>query len=273
MQPSGALRIRYRQSVMPLDDLSLDLTPRAAEPAPAVEVMTRVLRLPTGSPRQARAMVRLQLDRLSPVPSSSVAYDLAMLRREGSETVYALGIVRRSAIENGAPTTRGILQVSQEIEGVDVVFRFRDPDAAGDLETRWLKHAPKAAVLALGVAAIMLAGNLRTEQWRERRLPEIATAQRLAAREAIAQRETAEALKAWTDLTRADAATRFLCVGDVIGSVRPGGIRATNLSADSRHVMLTVNTGDATALRNQGGDPVPSNGVTTQVVFPETVCG
>lgn len=256
---------------MPLDNL-IDLTPPLAAPVPAAEVMTRVLRLPTASPRQARAMVRLQLDRLSPLPPSNIVYDLAVLRRDGAETVYALGIIRRSALDGGETANRGGLQVRQKIEGVDVVFRFRDPDAAGDLETRWLKHAPRAALIALGVAAVMLAANLRTEQWRERRLPEIAAAQRLAARDAIARRETGDAREAWSALTRADAATRFLCVGSRIATIRPGGVRATAVSADSRKVILTLSSGDAPGLAGAGGEVTPSNGAATQVVFPETVC-
>jgi len=255
---------------MPLDDSFPDLTPPPAAPVPPLEVMTRVLRLPTTSPRQARAIVRLQLDRLSPLPLSSIVYDVVTLRRDGAETVYALGIIRRAALDS-APATGG-LQVQQQIEGVDVVFRFRDPDAAGDLETRWLKHAPRAALVALGIAAVMLAANLRAEQWRERRLPEIAAAQRLAARDAIARRETADALQAWSALTRADAATRFLCVGGRIATVLPAGIQATAVSADSRKVTLTVAGGQAAVLAEAGGQAAPSNGAATQVVFPETVC-
>lgn len=271
MQPSRALRIRYRQPIMPLDDF-FDLTPPVA-PVPAAEVMTRVLRLPTASPRQARAMVRLQLDRLSPLPPSTIVYDLAMLRRDGAETVYALGIVRRTALDSGLNARRGGLQVRQKIEGVDVVFRFRDPAAGGDLEARWLKHAPRVALVALGIAAVMLAANLRAEQWRERRLPEIAAAQRLVTRGAIARRETGEAVEAWSSLNRADAATRFLCVGSRIGAALPSGVQATAISADSRTVTLTLAGGIAADLARAGGEAAPSNGASTQVTFPEAVCG
>ena len=64
-------------------------------PPPPLDVMIRVLRLPTRSRRQARNIARLQLDRLSPLPPGEIVYDLVPLRQDGAETVFAMGILRR----------------------------------------------------------------------------------------------------------------------------------------------------------------------------------
>lgn len=262
---------------MPLDDLTLELnpTPRPA-PAPVLEVMTRVLRLPTRSPQQARSIVRMQLDRLSPLPASDTIFDLVALRQEAAETVYALGILRRSTLADPAFASQRTVAVSRSIEDQDVVFRFRNAGAVDDREARWLRHAPKIAIVCLGLAAVALAGNLRAEQWRERRLPEIAAAKRLAAQEARQAGQQASARADWISLERADAATRFLCVGGRIGTALPAGVAVTSATADQQQVTLMMTPGaNGAALAAAGGNLPPSISAdqSSSVVFPREICG
>ena len=276
MQPSGTLRIRYRQSVMPLDDLTLDLTPsQSSTPSPALEVMTRVLRLPTRAPRQARAIVRMQLDRLSPLPAADTLFDLVPLRQDAGETVYALGILRRAALGDAAFSAQRTVTVTRSVEDQTVAFRFRNAGAVDDREARWLKHAPRAALICLGLAAVALAGNLRAEQWRERRLPEIAAEKRLEAQRVRLANQQAEARAEWTALERTDAATRYLCVAGRIQAALPRGISVTSAAADGQTVTLSHGPGaNVSALVAAGATP-PVGGDPTQagsVVFPKEVC-
>ncbi len=258
---------------MPLDDLSLDLKP---PPAPELEVMTRVLRLPTPSVRQARSIVRLQLDRLSPLPAAETLFDLAPLGQEAGETLYALGILRRSALADPAFGAQRLIAVSKTVGGRDVMFRFRNAGAVDDRETRWLQHAPKAAMVCLGLAAVALAGQLRAAEWRERRLPEIAAEQRLAARETRLAAEQAAARAEWMSLERADAATRYLCAATRIAAARPGGVAVTGAAADPQRVTVTLAPGsDAGALGTAldlPGAPAPTD-QTPALTFPSEVCG
>ncbi|MEJ6790939.1 hypothetical protein BrevBR_15455 [Brevundimonas sp. BR2-1] len=260
---------------MPLDDLSHDLTPAKADPAPpSLEVMTRVLRLPTRSPRQARSIVRMQLDRLSPLPAADTAFDLVCLRQEAAETVYALGIIRRSALNDPAFSSQRRVAARQDVEGATVLFRFRNAGAVDDREARWLAHAPRLALVCLGLAAVALAGNLRAEQWRERRLPEIATAKRLAAQQARTAEQQASARADWAALQRADAATRYLCVAGRLGAAAPGGVAIARADADAGQVSILLTQPADTALHRSGGElqagADPSQpGV---IVFPTGVC-
>lgn len=258
---------------MPLDDLSLDLTP-AASPEPDLEVMTRVLRLPTGSSRQARRIVGLQLDRLSPLPPTEVLYDLVSVRRDGAETVYALGLLRRSALSDPAFAARRTIQVSRSVDGVEASFRFRNAGAVTDRESRWLVHAPRIALACLGLAAVALAGHIRAEQWRERRLPEIAAEQRQAAREARQAQQQQEAWAEWNALERTDAATRLLCVTSRISS---DPLPVTALSADAGKVTLSPATAAAQVrLRSAGGSstaaPAPAADQPGPVDFAGETC-
>lgn len=261
---------------MPLDDLALDLTPTPSPtPAPALEVMTRVLRLPTRAPRQARAIVRMQLDRLSPLPAADTLFDLVALRQEAGETVYALGIVRRAALAGDAFSAQRTVTVTRSVEDQTVVFRFRNAGAVDDREARWLRHAPRTALISLGLAAVALAGNLRTEQWRERRMPEIAAEKRLIAQQARLAEQQASARTEWTALERTDAATRYLCVAGRVGAALPGGLAVTSAAADQHTVTLNHGPGSnvpalvaAGATPPTGGDPARAG----SVVFPREVC-
>lgn len=259
---------------MPLDDLALDLTP-APTPVPALEVMTRVLRLPTCAPRQARAIVRLQLDRLSPLPAADTLFDLVPLRQDGAETVYALGILRRAALADPAFASQRTVTAARSVEGQDVVFRFRNAGAVDDREARWLKHAPRVALVCLGLAAVALAGQLRADQWRERRLPEIAAEKRLAAQQARLAEQQASARADWVSLERADAATRYLCVAGLVGTALPGGLAITSGAADPHTVTLTVGPGAQVSALVAAGAAPPAGGDSSgggSVVFPREVC-
>ena len=261
---------------MPLDDLALDLTPtRPPMPAAALEVMTRVLRLPTRAPRQARAIVRMQLDRLSPLPAADTLFDLVALRQDAGETVYALGILRRAALADAAFSSQRTVAVTRSVEGQDVVFRFRNAGAVDDREARWLKHAPRTALVCLGVAAVALAGNLRAEQWRERRLPEIAAQRRLDAQQARLAGQQASARADWIALDRTDAATRYLCVAGRIAAVLPEGLAVTNAAADAHSVTLNPRPGPGVPALIAAGATPPAGGDPAQpgpVVFPREIC-
>lgn len=261
---------------MPFDDLTPELTPlRPPTPDPALEVMTRVLRLPTRAPRQARAIVRMQLDRLSPLPAADTLFDLVPLRQDAGETVYALGIVRRAALADAAFSSQRTMAVTRPVEGQDVLFRFRNAGAVDDREARWLKHAPRTALICLGLAAVTLAGNLRAEQWRERRLPEIAAEKRLAAQQARLAEQRASARTEWISLERADAATRYLCVAGRIGSALPGGLAVTSAAAGTQTVTLSHGPrSNVPALVAAGGTPSPGADPAQagSVVFPREVC-
>jgi hypothetical protein len=259
---------------MPLDDLALDLTP-APTPVPALEVMTRVLRLPTRAPRQARAIVRMQLDRLSPLPAADTLFDLVALRQDAGETVYALGILRRAALADPRFASQRTVTATRSVEGEDVVFRFRNAGAVDDREARWLKHAPRLALVCLGLAAVALAGQLRADQWRERRLPEIAAEKRLAAQQARLAEQQASARADWLSLERADAATRYLCVAGLVGSALPGGLAVTSATADPHTVTLNLGPGSNIAALVAAGATLPPGGDTAgagSVVFPREVC-
>jgi len=237
--------------------------------------MTRVVRLPTRTPRQARAIVRMQLDRLSPLPAADVVFDLVALRQHGEETVYALGILKRATLADPAFASQKVVTATRIVEGEKVVFKFRNAGAVDSREVRWLEHAPRIALISLGVAAVALAGQLRADQWRERRLPEIAAGKRLATEQArlVEQQESARA--EWLSLGRADAATRYLCVSSRIGSALPRGIAITRAMADPQSVTLTVEPGSSVAAlvaagaeTPTGSDPSPGS----SVVFPDETC-
>lgn len=252
---------------MPLDELSLDLTPPTAR-VPELEVMTRTLRLPTASPRQARSIVKLQLDRLSPLPPSEVVFDLVSLKRDGAETIYALGLLRQSALKQSAFAARRVVQVPHLVDGQNVVFRFRNPGVVTDHETRWLAQAPRFALVALGLASVILASSIRIEEWRDRRLPEIAAEQRLNTRQALAARQSQEAWVEWSSMERSDAATRFLCVASLQS---PDPVQITAVTADSNQVAMTpANEADSARLQAVGG--TAAEGTLGLVTFGQEVC-
>ena len=186
----------------------------APEPAPEarLEVMTRTVRLPTASRAQARDIIRLQLDRLSPLPRADILFDVVPLDRQGGETRYALGVVRKAALDDPAFTRRRLVEVRRLVDGAEAVFRFRNPFMRSDWEPRLLRHAPAALVVCAGLAALMLAAADRSERRKERRLPEIAREAVVARRAAEAETTRISSLTAWAGLEHGDAATRALCV-------------------------------------------------------------
>ena len=251
------------------DDLTLSLTPAPAptmadavdapEP-PRLEVMARLIRLPTRSLRQARSIVRMQMDRLSPLPMAEVVFDLVLIRAEGADTLYGLGIIRKTALADPALGGKSTVEAHRTVEGHPLVFRYRSPDAVNAWELRWLRHAPTAAVLVLGLAAVMWAGQVRSDAWRERRLPEIAAAQRHAAQAARAAEQQGQARSAWLSLDRADAATRLTCVAASLRSAAPGqGLPVTTIQAAPDRVVLTAATDRfSKALTDAGGAVAPA---------------
>src|SRR5690606_27302935 len=109
----------------------------------------------------------------------------------------------------------------------------------------------RAALACLGLAAVALAGNIRAEQWRGQRLPEIAAEQRLAAQQARVAEQRASARREWTAMERADASTRFLCAAAQVAAVRRGGVAVASISADAQGVTLALPPGAETAALRQ----------------------
>jgi hypothetical protein len=266
---------------MPHDDAPLSLRPPLFDDAtptpeaPALEVMARVLRLPTHSTRQARAIVKMQLDRLSPVPVAETIFDLVLIRPEGAEGLFALGITRRAGLSGSAFADRRTVTATRIVDGADVMFHFRNPNGVDDRERRLLQHAPRAAMIVVGVTALLLAGAFRAEQWREQRLPELAAQQRETAQAQRAADEQAAARLEWTALARTDASTRLLCSMDRIRRAGAGQVvPVLSLNADAEKVGLRVGSGAAADLLARAGATVDrGEGGDTAVTFPAEVCG
>lgn len=262
---------------MPHDDLSLSLRPPpppAGPPLaaqPELQVMTRLVRLPTRSPRQARRIVGLQLDRLSPLPATDTAYDLVMIRQDGAETLYALGIVRKAHLSDTAYANSRHIALTRTVETTEVAFRFRNPHAIDDREVRWLKHASKTAIIALGLALVTIAASQRADAWREQRMVEIAASQREAARAALDAELLASARVDWTGLERTDAATRLLCVSQKVSA--PGGapVPLLGYAGEANELVLRLPEGANPApLLTAGG--VEQSGPSV-IAFGQEVCG
>ena len=262
---------------MPHDDLSFSLRPPPlpAEPSlaaqPELQVMTRLVRLPTRSPRHARRIVALQLDRLSPLPAPDTAYDLVMIRQDGAETLYALGIVRKAHLSDAAYANRRHIVLTRTIEATEVAFRFRNPHAVDDREVRWLKHAPKAAVIALGLALVATAASQRADTWRAQRMVEIAAGQREAAREALDAELQASARADWTGLERTDAATRLLCVSQKVSATGDAPVPLLGYAGEADELVFRLPEGANTApLLTAGGIEQGSPNV---IAFGQEICG
>lgn len=262
---------------MPHDDLSLRLRPPPppAEPSLAaqteLQVMTRLVRLPTRSPRQARRIVGLQLDRLSPLPAPDTAYDLVLIRQDGAETLYALGIVRKAHLGDAAYANRRHIALTRKVETTEVAFRFRNPHAVDDREVRWLKHAPKAAVIALGLALVTAAASQRADAWREQRMVEIAANQREAAREALDADLLASARIDWAGLERMDAATRLLCVSQKVSAPGRAPVPLLGYAGEANELVLRLPEGANPApLLTAGG---VEHGGPSVITFGQEVCG
>lgn len=262
---------------MPHDDLSLSLRPPPppAEPPlaapPELQVMARLVRLPTRSPRQARRIVSLQLDRLSPLPATDTAYDLVMIRQDGSETLYALGIVRKAHLSDAAYANRRHIALTRTVETTEVAFRFRNPHAVDDQEVRWLKHAPRAAVITLGLALVTTAAGQRADTWRQQRMVEIAVSQRDAARAALDAELQASARADWTDLERTDAATRLLCVSQKVGAHGGAPLPLLGYAGEANELVLRLpDDANAAPLLTAGG---VEQGGPTVIAFRREICG
>ncbi|MNR99307.1 hypothetical protein D3C71_308930 [compost metagenome] len=262
---------------MPHDDLSLSLRPPPppAEPwlaaPPELQVMTRFVRLPTRSLRQARRVVGLQLDRLSPLPAADTAYDLVMIRQDGAETLYALGIVRKAHLSDAAYANRRHIALTRTVETTEVAFRFRNPHAVDDREIRWLKHAPRAAVITLGLALVTAAADQRADAWREQRMVEIAAGQREAAREALDAELLTSARADWTGLERTDAATRLLCVSQKVSPPSDAPVPLLGYAGEADELVLRLPEGTNTAsLLTAGG---VKQGGPNVIAFGQEICG
>lgn len=251
------------------------LTPAAA-PDEGVDdripVMTRLMRLPTSSIREARSIVRLQLDRLSPLPSAETVFDVVSVRAEEGQGVYAIGILRRAILSTPPYDARPVLSLTRDVDGRRVTFRFRNAGATSEMEARYLRHAPHALMMALGVAALALSVHTKVQDWHDARLPEIAAetrARNLAVREGGYQ---VEARSDWMALERRDAATQILCLGSRLGEVdRP--IAINHLRADADRVTLGARQdADQTRMRAAGAQPVSAADPTAGQMFEDRAC-
>ena len=237
-----------------------------------IPLMTRVMRLPTSSIREARSIVRLQLDRLSPLPASETVFDVVPLQAEQAQGVYAVGILRRALLSSPPYDTRAVLTLTRDVEGRSVTFRFRNAGATSEAEARYLKHAPHALMIALGIAAVCLSIQVKAADWRDQQLPAIASEARALN---VAQRDNrnqTEARAEWMALERRDAATRILCLDARLGEPeRPAVIR--HLRADADRLTVVTNTeAEQSRLQSVGGQPVSAGDPTAGLVFEDREC-
>lgn len=247
-------------------------------PAPAeggedrIPLMTRVMRLPTSSIREARLIVRLQLDRLSPLPPSETLFDVVPLQAEKGQGVYAVGILRRAILSSAPYETRPVLALTREVEGRSVTFRFRNGGATSQFEARYLRHAPHALMIALGIAAVSLSIQVKAGEWRDRQLPAVASqarAQNVAQRDS---RNQTEARAEWMALERRDAATQVLCLGARLAEFDPPAV-VRQLRADAdRLTVVSTSEADQSRLRSVGAQPVSTADPTAGLKFEDRAC-
>lgn len=237
-----------------------------------IPVMTRLMRLPTNSIREARSIVRLQLDRLSPLPSAETVFDVVSVRTEEGQGVYAVGILRRAILSTPPYDARPVLSLTRDVDGRRVTFRFKNAGATSEFEARYLRHAPHALMMALGIAALALSVHVKVQDWHDARLPEIAAetrARNLAVREGGYQ---IEARSAWMALERRDAATQILCLGSRLGEVdRP--IAISHFRADADRVTLGARQeADQARMRAAGAQAVSAADPTAGQMFEDRAC-
>lgn len=248
-----------------------ELTPSAPPP----QVMARLLRLPTTSRIKARAIVRLQLDRLSPLPPAETVFDLVMVRRAGTEGVFALGVVRKADLARPEFDGQRTILLNQEVEGVAAVFRFANPAGAGLKVPDWLRHAPSAAVLAGAFALVAMAAAHRSAAWTEQELPRIAAEGEARAAAALLATEQQAARADWGRLERGDAATRLQCVLDRLGESE-GEVALMGLTAEAGRVVLTLQAPVDEAALDATGAELQSEGETdgpTTAIYEGGACG
>lgn len=237
-----------------------------------IPLMTRMMRLPTSSIREARSIVRLQLDRLSPLPASETVFDVVPLQAEKAQGVYAVGILRRAILSSAPYDTRPVLTLTRDVEGRSVTFRFRNADATSEFEARYLKHAPHALMIALGIAAVSLSIQVKAGEWRDREMPEVASQARALN---VAQRDNrnqTEARAEWLALERRDAATQVLCLGARLGEFNPPAV-VRQLRADAdRLTVVSTSEADQSRLRSVGAQPFSAADPTAGLKFEDRAC-
>lgn len=247
---------------MPHDRLKLD-------PTPDLAVMTRVLRLPTGSTRQARKIVKLQLDRLSPIPAGEALWDLILLRLDGAEGVFALGLIRKSELNPDEPQR----SARRPVDDQEVVFQFRNGQAASFQEAKLISRAPGWVLTALCAAALSLSIAAKADEWRDLRLSEIARDMR-DQRKFVRDHEAEEqARKAWTAVSETDAALQWLCLATRLRQDQAAPTAVASLETTPNGTVLI--TRDATALprlQALGAEFAPSSDGTTRVTISPEVC-
>lgn len=262
---------------MPNDDPSL--TPslpaqRECTGRPVLNVMARIIRLPTSSRREALKIVRLQLDRLSPIPVVETVFDLAMIDRELSQGVFALGLIRRSALSDPIHAASRQITVRQNVEGHAVIFRFRNASAASNWERRWLAKAPILAPWMAGVAVVTLAGAMQSGAWREVRATQAADDGREYELQIRRVRDQAGARRDWKDLETVDAATRLSCVLARVGPTQGPRLGISRMSADADSVRMTLtHAADRDRLAVLGADTSGGAPGSTTAIFGSDVCG
>lgn len=261
--------------------LNLGTVPVPPEPepvaaAPTPQVMARLMRLPTTSRARARAIIKLQLDRLSPLPVAETAFDLALVGREDTDGLFALGIVRKTDLIRPETRSRRTIALAQDVEGKRVVFQFRNPGWAGPGQPLWMRHAPRAAILAAAFAAVALAGAHRSSVWATGELPRLeAEGQARLAAARLASEQTA-ARAAWQKIDQIDAATRLTCVLERLDRPASGRLTLLGLTADpDRIVLMLEGRVDAAALSAAGAalQPPTSSDDATTAVFEGGECG
>lgn len=119
---------------------------------PASDVLLRRIRVPASAASHMRAVVKLQLDRLSPFPPEDVLFDCRKLGPESDgEIEVEVGIVPKATLDAHEEQLAAIGLVAGRFEAAGNGLMFKPT------RRRWTRHEQVQAALA-GVAALALIG-------------------------------------------------------------------------------------------------------------------
>jgi hypothetical protein len=263
---------------MPLDDSPLTLVPEspgaaADDERSSLQVLVSIIELPTQSVRDARRMVALQLDRLSPIPAKAAVFDVALLPQEGGRRRVALAIARAIDLDRPEFKTLRRIAVRRLVENQRVSFSFKNPyaDPLGDV--RLLHRAPQACLVLLPIALISLAGAYRIDQWATSTRAARADQEQAALQKAISLRQQSLARAAWRSLERTDGSTKILCVLTRIGNGAPSALPIVNLIAEPTRVVVATTAPEGTTRLRSAGATIEAQGDRLTGAFGQEVCG
>lgn len=204
-------------------------------PSPDLVVMTRVLRLPTVSRHRALKIVALQLDRLSPIPATEIAWDLALVSRNGAEGVFVFGLIRKTLLPEGQP--RVIVQ--RQVEEWNATLTFRNPLVSHGHEERLLKRAPSLVLTSLCAAGLVLSITLKIDEWRATQLEQSAVEARFLRQQAVTERAEDDTRRLWLSTERTDAGMEWLCLTARMPPSSAGSLVASSVEITSTGTSVT----------------------------------